>query len=79
MKNPLICLTISALFVFLISCQKNNVAKTNKPEALSQELFCVGCLVIAFETAKLLNGRKNEADVYHALEKVCYLEHKSYS
>jgi hypothetical protein len=49
-----------------------------KPDALSNELFCVGCLALSIETVKILKGRKGESDVYDALNKVCRQEYSHY-
>jgi hypothetical protein len=52
--------------------------KHAKPEALSNELFCVGCLALSIETVKILKGKKGESDVYDALNKVCRQEYTHY-
>lgn len=64
--------------VFLIIFIQSTEPKYSKPDALSNELFCVGCLALAIETVKILNGRKGESDVYDALEKVCRREYSTY-
>ena len=73
---------IVIIFLFIIwikICrQEKNDPKSLIPEDLSQELFCVGCIVLAVETAKILNGKKGESDVYHALSIVCKQEYKTY-
>ena len=48
------------------------------PDHISPELFCVACTVVAVETVKILQGRKGESDVYHALSTVCNQEYKEY-
>ena len=73
---------IVIIFLFIIwikICrQEKNDPKSLIPEDLSPELFCVGCIVLAVETAKILNGKKGESDVYHALSIVCKQEYKTY-
>ena len=73
---------ISIIFLFFIfikvSLQEKINPKSLIPDELSPELFCVGCLVLALETAKILNGKKGESDVYHALSIVCKQEYRNY-
>ena len=67
------------LISILISVSLENTNPNSlKPDAVSPELWCVACIVLANETVKMLNGRKGESDVYHALENVCKKEYNYY-
>ena len=68
-------------FYLTISCTKQiskNDPRLKKPELMSDELFCVGCVAFSTETSKLLKGRISESDVFHALENVCKAEYNNY-
>ena len=63
------------------SCKKQeskNDPRSKKPESISNELFCVGCVAFAVETVKFLKGRKTETDVYYALQNVCKGQYTTY-
>ena len=65
-----------------VNLKKKNEVKPDpislKPDALSKELFCVGCIALSIEMVRILKGRKTESDVYHALHNVCKDEYKQY-
>ena len=78
------CLLILNLLIIVFSQKKNDKKqekkdpKSNKPGHMSDELFCVGCVALAIETVKILKGKKNENDVFHALANVCKGEYNTY-
>jgi hypothetical protein len=78
MKTYYFIIAVFLLFTSNFSAPTKKEPKLSKPSAMSDELFCVGCVAFAVETVKILKGKKGESDVDQAIQKVCNEEYTTY-